>query len=66
MFGRLLQNDLDDFVIDWNSHPIRPNSNLDSPCGCPSDIYDMPTLYGESLSVWLNDLDLLRAIDRKT
>ena len=47
VFGHLMQADLDEFVEDWNNHPMRPNRNLDSPCGCPADIYDMPTLHGE-------------------
>ncbi len=51
VFGYLLQKDLDDFVADWNTHPIRPNSNLASPHGCPSDSYDMPTLHGELSSL---------------
>ena len=35
-------------VADLNAHPIRaPNRNLESPHGRLSDIYDMPTLYGE-------------------
>ena len=47
MFGSLLQKDLDAFVVEWNTHPIGPNPNVDSPSGRPDDIYDMPTIYGE-------------------
>lgn len=47
MFGSLLQRDLDAFVVEWNTHPIRPNPNVDSPPGRPDDIYDMPTIHGE-------------------
>lgn len=44
--GELLQKDLNLFVADWNSHPIRRNRNTPtSPHGCPDDIYAMPTLY---------------------
>ena len=47
VFGHVIQKDLDEFVADLNAHPIRPNRNLESPYGRLSDIYDMPTLYGE-------------------
>ena len=47
MFGSLLEQDLDAFVTEWNTHPIRPNVNTDSPHGPPDDIYDMPTLHGK-------------------
>ena len=47
VFGHVIQKDLDEFVADLNAHPIRPNRNLESPHGHLSDIYDMPTLYGE-------------------
>lgn len=47
IFGSLLQKDLDEFVKDWNDHPIRRNRHTPSPHGCPNDIYDMPSLYGK-------------------
>ena len=46
--GELLQKDLNLFVADWNTHPIRRNRNAPtSPHGCPDDIYAMPTLYSK-------------------
>ena len=47
IFGTILQQDMDNFAKDWNEHPIRPNHNVNSPSGRPSDIYDMPSLFGE-------------------
>ena len=47
VFGSLLEQDLDAFVTEWNTHPIRPNVNTDSPHGRPDNIYDMPTLHGK-------------------
>ena len=41
-----MQRDLQAFVKDWNTHPIRRNPNTDSPHGCPEDNYDMPTVHG--------------------
>lgn len=46
VFGNLLQKDLEEFVSDWNTHPIRKNRAMDTPHGRPVDIYDMPELYG--------------------
>ena len=45
-FGNLLQDDLEDFVADWNSHYLRKSRNPGSPYGRPDDIYSMPALYG--------------------
>ena len=46
-FGGLLQRDLNDFKIEWNSHPIRKNRRQQTVHGCPDDIYDMPALHGK-------------------
>ncbi|XP_065890187.1 uncharacterized protein [Dysidea avara] len=46
VFGELLQKDLNKFVAEWNSHPIRKNRHARSSHGCPDDIYDMPVLHG--------------------
>ncbi|XP_065901982.1 uncharacterized protein [Dysidea avara] len=46
VFGELLQKDLNEFVAEWNSHPIRKNRHARSSHGCPDDIYDMPVLHG--------------------
>ena len=45
-FGDLLRKDLDDFMDDWNSHPIRKNKHVVSVNGCPDDIYEMPGVHG--------------------
>lgn len=46
VIGKLVQQDLDGFVLDWNNHPIRKNLLMQSPHGRPNDMYDMPALYG--------------------
>ena len=48
MFEKLLQQDIDEFVKDWNMHPIRKNKLSAGPWGRPNDMYDMPTLYGKT------------------
>lgn len=48
VFGSVLQQDLQEFVQDWNEHPLRKNNRVSSPHGCPNDIYDIPSLYGTS------------------
>ena len=52
--GNLLQKDLDEFVTQWNEHPIRKNRQTLSPHGCPIDIYDMPAVYGKD---WLHCIE---------
>jgi hypothetical protein len=44
--AKLLQSELDNFRVHWNSHRIRPSRNSDSPAGYPDDMYDMPEFYG--------------------
>lgn len=51
MFGNLLHKDLEEFISDWNVHPIRKSHTVDTPHGRPIDIYDMPELYGMSASI---------------
>ena len=53
VFGDLLHKDLEEFVSDWNSHPIRKNRAVTTPHGCPIDIYDMPELYGKSYEAFM-------------
>ncbi len=46
VFGILLQKDVREFALDWNSHLIRKNRLTKSPRGRPSDLYSMPILQG--------------------
>ena len=54
IFGTILQQDMDNFVDDWNMHLIRPSRNDNSPSGRPCDMYDMPSLFG-MLQAFLNN-----------
>jgi len=49
VFGSVLQNDIDDFIDDWNNHCIRKNRFSEGPFGRPNDIYSMPQTYGKLL-----------------
>ena len=44
--AKLLQKELDEFLVYWNSHLIRQSRNTNSPAGYPDDMYDMPELFG--------------------
>lgn len=46
VFGNLLKKDIEEFVTDWNNHPIRRNCRSSCPHGRPADIYSMPILHG--------------------
>ena len=41
-----LRQELNDFVIYWNSHLIRKNKLTQSPSGVPNEMYEVPSLYG--------------------
>lgn len=41
----ILQNDIDEFVQQWNRHRIR-QSRADCIGGIPEDLYDMPQTHG--------------------
>ena len=41
-----MEQDIKDFVQDWNTHPIRSNHNVASPCGRPDDMYEVPEMFG--------------------
>lgn len=67
VFGDLLRQDLDEFVADWNAHPIRLNKSTRSPHGRPVDIYDMPELhYGKYISECISVLSNVLPQDHKT
>ena len=46
VFKSLLQNDLNEFVLYWNSHKIRESKHFNCIGGIPNDLYDMPGYYG--------------------
>ncbi|MEQ2315925.1 hypothetical protein AMECASPLE_027450 [Ameca splendens] len=46
LFGLyLLQDELDDTAIVWNTHLIRPSKNMQVPSGRPNVMYAVPELY---------------------
>ena len=47
-FAKVLQQELDEFVSEWNSHRIRYNRRADCPAGIPDDLFDMPECVGTS------------------
>lgn len=53
-FATLLQRDLDEFVMHWNSHRIRKSNLAESPSGVPNDLYDMPEI--EGMHAWIDAL----------
>ena len=42
----LLTKEINEFVMHWNSHHIRPSTYAISPGGVPEDLFDMPDYYG--------------------
>ena len=48
-FMDVLQKELDEIVVDWNSHYVRKQRHLTSPCGIPEKLFNLPELYGNTL-----------------
>ena len=48
-FAPLLQKEVDEFVLYWNTHKIRANRLANCPSGIPDDLYDMPAHVGTLL-----------------
>ncbi|CAH1155551.1 unnamed protein product, partial [Phaedon cochleariae] len=44
-FMQLVQRDLDEVVLEWSVHKIRPSRNSNSPSGRPCIMFEMPSLY---------------------
>ena len=42
----ILQDEMEEFVLYWNSHPLRRNRIALCPHGIPDDIFEMPENYG--------------------
>ena len=42
----VLRKEVDEFVMHWNSHRIRPSTYAVSPGGIPDDLFEMPEYYG--------------------
>ena len=53
----LLQREVDEFVLHWNTHLIRL-SRADCIGGIPEDLYDMPQNYGNTMA-YSNDFGLI-------
>ena len=39
--------DLNEFVLQWNTHPIWNNHLADCPSGIPVDMYEIPDAFGK-------------------
>lgn len=50
-FGQFIQNELDQFLEEWNSHRIRPSKKADAPAGIPNVMYHFPSLTGKSIII---------------
>ncbi len=46
-FAGLLQKEIGEFALYWNSHCIRKNAMAECPNGIPQDMYDIPAHYGK-------------------
>lgn len=46
-FGVLIQNDLNQFATEWNTHRIRESRMANAPGGTPNVLYYFPYLNGE-------------------
>ena len=51
MFGPLLEKDLQAFVDDWKSHPIRSDKHVGGPSGRPDDLFVVPEMFGKHHSL---------------
>ena len=49
-FLPVLKKELDEFVLLWNTHHIRPTRLVACPSGRPDDIYELPELFGDMYS----------------
>ena len=43
----LVQEDLERFSHEWNTHRIRPSTNTASPSGIPDELYFLPEIQGQ-------------------
>ena len=46
VFHDLIQKELNEFTVLWNSHYMRRNRLANCPNGRPDDLFDMPEHYG--------------------
>jgi hypothetical protein len=51
-YGRILEEALEAFRIRWNSHRIRPSRTVGCPAGVPDDLYSLPELTGNMITLW--------------
>lgn len=51
-YGRILDEALEAFRIRWNSHRIRPSRTAGCPAGVPDDLYSLPELTGNMITLW--------------
>lgn len=49
----VVRRDLEEFVVYWNTHHIRPSSTAFCPSGRPDDLFAMPHIYGKLCNVTL-------------
>ena len=46
--ARILQAELNSFIVHWNGHRIRTSRKADCPGSYPDDLHDMPEMFGIS------------------
>ena len=51
--AHLIEEELQDFVVDWNTHIMRANRLTGSPSAIPNDLYEMPGYYGIIIVIYL-------------
>ena len=51
MFLPVLERELRDFMMHWNTHAVRHNRLADCPGGVPEDLFDMPVHYGNNSTI---------------
>ena len=47
VFKSLLQHDINEFALYWNSHKIRESKQFNCIGGIPNDLHEMPDYYGK-------------------
>ena len=47
---------MEEFMSDWNNHPIRQNAIRHTIVGIPTDLYEMPEQHGIGLCMTLSGL----------
>ena len=52
VYGHILEKELNEFRISWNSHRMRKNKNIMCPAGVPDDIFYLHENSEHSFKAW--------------